>query len=206
MSSWPTMETTLASPPTTDRLEEPARASLLRSRIGHRVVALFIVSALVPLSLCAAILFRAFDTELNRTQVQNLDGQVRSFGMTILGRLGSADDVLKFIMSAPGATDEIVLDSVGSLPWARSIHRVNPRKPLDEARQSLPSPDAKQQKALMTGEPVLLWGLDDSGNVLVYLVRTLPSSAWLFTEITSTWLWSGASEFASDAGLLALDN
>src|ERR1035438_725669 len=113
VSAWPTMETTLASPPTTDRLEEPARASLLRSRIGHRVVALFIVSALVPLSLCAAILFRAFDTELNRTQVQNLDGQVRSFGMTILGRLGSADDVLKFIMSAPGATDEIVLDSVG---------------------------------------------------------------------------------------------
>src|SRR5450755_1612346 len=126
------METTLALPRSIDRGEEPARALLLKSRIGRRVVGLFILSALVPLSLCGAILFRAFDAELSRTQQQSLDGLVRSFGMTLLGRLGSADDVLKVIISAPGATDDAVQDSVGKLLWARSVRRVNPRQPLYE--------------------------------------------------------------------------
>jgi hypothetical protein len=105
------METTLALRRTIEGDKDQTYAPLLRSRIGRRVVGLFILCALVPLTLCAVILFRAFDTELNRAQEQNLDGLVRSFGMTLLGRLGSADDVLKAIISAPGATDDNVQDS-----------------------------------------------------------------------------------------------
>jgi diguanylate cyclase (GGDEF)-like protein len=176
-----------------------------RSRIGRRVVGLFILSALVPLCLCAVILFRAFDTELNRTQQQGLDGLVRSFGMTLLGRLGSAADVVKVIIAAPGATDEAVQDSVARLLWARSVRRVKPGPPLYDTEQFLPSPDARQQKALKAGQPTLLWEPDESGNTQVYLVCTLPSGALLYTEIASTWLWANASEFAADAGLLVLD-
>src|ERR1700688_2076640 len=190
------MATTLASPRTIDHRKEPARALFLKSRIGRRVVGLFVLSALVPLSLCAAILFRAFDTEISRTQQQSLDGLVRSFGMTLLGRLGSADDVLKIIISGPGATDGAVLDSVAKLPWARSVRRVNPQS-SNETEQFLPSPDARQRQALKAGQPTLLWGLDESGNAQVYVVCMLPSGAWLYTEITSTWLWSSASEFAA---------
>src|SRR5882724_8115584 len=98
-SFWPTMGTTLASRPIIEGGMEKTHAPLLKSRIGRRVVGLFILSALVPLSLCAVVLFRAFDAELNRAQEQSLDGLVRSFGMTMLGRLGSADDVLKAIVS-----------------------------------------------------------------------------------------------------------
>jgi len=205
MSFWPTMETTLALPRTIDRRNEPPRALFLKSRIGRRVVGLFVLSALVPLSLCAAILFRAFDSELSRTQQQSLDGLVRSFGMTLLGRLGSADDVLKVIMSGTGATDDAVQDSVAELPWARSVRRVKPWSSSYQTEQFLPGPDARQQQALKTGQATLLWGLDESGNAQVYLVCTLPSGAWLYTEIASTWLWSSASEFAAGAGLLVLD-
>ena len=205
MSFWPTMETTLALPRTIDRRNEPPRALFLKSRIGRRVVGLFVLSALVPLSLCAAILFRAFDSELSRTQQQSLDGLVRSFGMTLLGRLGSADDVLKVIMSGTGATDDAVQDSVAELPWARSVRRVKPWSSSYQTEQFLPGPDARQQQALKTGQATLLWGLDESGNAQVYLVCTLPSGTWLYTEIASTWLWSSASEFAAGAGLLVLD-
>jgi hypothetical protein len=97
------METTLALRRNIEGERVPTHAPLLRSRLGRRVVGLFILSALVPLTLCAVILFRAFDAELIRAQEQSLDGLVRSFGMTLLGRLGSADDVLKAIISAPGA-------------------------------------------------------------------------------------------------------
>jgi diguanylate cyclase (GGDEF)-like protein len=198
------METTLAWPRIISPRQEQPRALLLNSRIGRRVVGLFILSALVPLSLCGAILYRAFDAELSRTQEHSLDGLVRSFGMTLLGRLGSADDVLQVILSAPKATDNAVQDSVAKLPWVRSVRRVGFWQPSHE-NEFLPSPDAKQLRALKAGEPAVLWGPDEGGKPQVYLVRTLRSGAWLYTEIASAWLWTGASEFAADAGLLMLD-
>jgi diguanylate cyclase (GGDEF)-like protein len=159
----------------------------------------------VPLTLCAVVLFRAFDTELIRAQEQSLDGLVRSFGMTLLGRLGSADDVLKAIVSAPGATDDTVLGSVAKLPWVREV-RIKGRQGLYDQDRSLPNPDARQRRALEAGEPALLWALDQSGNSHVQLARRLPSGACLYAEIASAWLWGGASEFAADAGLLILDD
>jgi diguanylate cyclase (GGDEF)-like protein len=199
------METTLASRRTIEGDKDQTYAPLLRSRIGRRVVGLFILSALVPLTLCAVFLFRAFDTELIRAQEQSLDGLVRSFGMTLLGRLGSADDVLKAIVSAPGATDATVLDSLAKLPWVREVRRVKGRQGPNDEAQMLPSPDARQQRAVEAGESALLRGLDQSGSSHVYLVRRLPSGAWVYAEIASAWLWSGASEFAADAGLLMVD-
>src|SRR5450631_393585 len=137
-SFWPTMETTLALRRTIEGDKDQPYAPLLRSRIGRRVVGLFILSALVPLTLCAVFLFRAFDTELIRAQEQSLDGLVRSFGMTLLGRLGSADDVLKAIVSAPGATDTAVLDGVAKLPWVREVRRVKGRQAPNDEDQMLP--------------------------------------------------------------------
>jgi diguanylate cyclase len=200
------METTLALRRTIEGDKDQPYAPLLRSRIGRRVVGLFILSALVPLTLCAVFLFRAFDTELIRAQEQSLDGLVRSFGMTLLGRLGSADDVLKVIVSAPGATDTTALDSLAKLPWVREVRRVKGRRGPNDEDQLLPNPDARQQRAVEAGESALLRGLDQSGNSHVYLVRRLPSGAWAYAEIASAWLWSGASEFAADAGLLMLDD
>jgi diguanylate cyclase (GGDEF)-like protein len=203
--SWPTTGATLALPQTTER-DLATRAPLLKSRIGRRVVGLFILSALVPLGLCAAFLFRQFGTELTRTQQQNLDSLVRSFGMTVLGRLGSADDVLQVIVSAPGMTDEAVQDNVAKLLWVRSVRRVQAAPSLQQAAPSVPIADARQQRALNAEQPALLWGLDPEGLAQVYLVRKLPSGARLYVEITAAWLWAGASEFASNAGLLVLDN
>ncbi len=178
---------------------------LLKSRIGRRVVALFIVSALIPLSLCAVMLYRSFDAELSRTQAQSLDGMVRSFGMTVLGRLDSADDVLHTLIAAPGATDDTVQERVGKLPWVRGSRRIRPDRIFRDGEPALPEPDARQRKALAAGKPVLVWNLDDNGHSQVRLVRTLPSGAWLYAELSSAWLWAAADEFAADAGLRVLD-
>jgi hypothetical protein len=126
--------------------------------------------------------------------------------MTLLGRLGSADDVLKAIVSAPRATDNTVLDSVAKLPWVREVRRVRGRREPNDEDSLLPNPDARQRRAVEAGEPALLRGFYQGGNSHVYLVRRLPSGAWVYAEIASAWLWSGASEFAADAGLLMLDD
>src|SRR6202023_2496816 len=111
----------------------------------------------------------AFGTELVRAQEQSLDGLVRSFGMTLLGRLGSADDVLKAIISAPGATDHSVQDSVAKLTWVREARRAEGRQGNHDEDQLLPNPDLQQRRALEAGEPALLRGLDQGGKSHVYL-------------------------------------
>src|SRR6202045_1614081 len=149
--------TTLASRRTTEGEADRISTPLLKSKIGRRVVGLFILCALVPLTLCAVFLFRAFDTELIRAQEQSLDGLVRSFGMTLLGRLGSADDVLKAIVSSPGATDETVQRSVAKLSWVRAARKVDRQQAPRGGDDWLPTPDARQQRALDAGEPVMFW-------------------------------------------------
>lgn len=194
------MELPLTTEPT-----RSGRASYLRSRIGRRVVGLFILSALLPLILCAAFLIREFNTELTRTEQNNLDGMTRSFGMTLLGRLGSADDVLKVIASTPGASDASIQDDVERLLWVRSAQRIKVGRPASRTEQSLPSPDARQHSALQGGETVVLLASDLEANPQVFLVRQLPSGALLYIELNSPWLFADAHEYAADASLLVLN-
>lgn len=168
---------------------------------------LFVLCALVPLSLCAAFLVRQFGSELMRIEQRNLDGLVRSFGTTLLGRLGSADDALESIVSGPPGTDEQLTDRVAHLPWVRSAQTLAPQ-PLRRAgvKDVVPPLTPYQIHALETGNPVLLWTLDRAGAPRVYLVHRLVSGAWLYAELAGSWLWASSSEFAGGAGLLVLDD
>jgi diguanylate cyclase len=176
-----------------------------RSRIGRRVIGLFIVSALVPLCLCAALLLHGFGAELHRAQRENLDGLVRSFGMMLLGRLNSADDVLEVISRQPGMNDSAIQDAVGKLLWVRTVRRVTSGQPQSASEQLLPAPNARQLQALRAGTAALLLGTDDHGAMQVYMVLALPSGAWLYTELNPTWLWADASDYAAGAALAVLD-
>ncbi len=178
----------------------------MRSRIGRRVVALFVLSALLPLCLCTAFLLRQFDRQMVATQEDHLDGLVRSFGMTILGRLGSADDVLKAIVSAPGTTDAAIQDAVARLRWVRSVTRAAPGTRWYPTDRTLPMPNPRQSTALQAGRPVILTNLGERGNPRVFIVRALPGGARLYVEISSTWLWNDAGDFAAEAGLMVLDS
>src|ERR1039457_3212733 len=112
------METMLVSPPSS-RSGAAASPREHRSRIGRRVIGLFIVSALVPLCLCAALLLHGFGAELHRAQREDLDGLVRSFSMMLLGRLNNGDDGLEVISRQPGMNDSAIQDAVGKLLWER---------------------------------------------------------------------------------------
>ncbi|HVA40738.1 MAG TPA: HAMP domain-containing protein, partial [Candidatus Binataceae bacterium] len=169
------------------------------------MVGLFILSALVPLCLCTGFLIEQFDAQMISTQRKTLDDLVRSFGMSLVARLGSADDVLAVIVSAPGASDGSIEDDVAKLPWARSVRRVTPGRAESADDQLLPTPDARQLLALKTARSIVLSQLGESGNPQTFIVRALPSGAWLYTEISSTWLWSDASDYATDAGLVVFD-
>jgi diguanylate cyclase (GGDEF)-like protein len=194
----------LGSLPTTDSAAQHARPPPHRTRIGRRVVLLFIVSALVPLGVCGAILYREFSAELERAQEQSLDEIVRSYGITVVGRLESADDTFKYVVSDSAATDTLAETNAAKLVWIHSLARVPPGTGAPQAAGPT-APNAKQQAALRQGRSALLQAPDRDGRAQIYMVRTLPSGAWLYAQLDPQWLWSDANDFADGAGLLVLD-
>ncbi len=171
------------------------------------MVGLFFLSALVPLTLCAALLYGQFSSELSRSTRQSLDGLLRSFGMTLLARLGSADDALKVILTAPGATDVQIEADVAKLPWvARARRTVPDRLPPDRGGDDLPMPDSKQVRAMSNGASSVVWSRGQGEPSNIYLVHVLPSGNWLYAEVNPLWLWADAQDFAGDVALTLLDD
>lgn len=198
MLFWPTTETSLGLPPIIKGLKP------YQGRIARRVVALFVLSALVPLSLCAALLFHGFNDELSQAQTRRLDGVLRSFGMTLLGRLGSADDVFKVVIAQSGKNGEVARANLAKLAWVSNVHRTDRSDLLRRAR-ALPRPDSAQEHWLRTGGALLLTGNNTNGQPTMYLVRALPNGGWLYAQIDLRWLWADAGEFSEYASLLLLD-
>jgi diguanylate cyclase len=172
------------------------------------MVGLFILSALVPLSVCALLLVQELGGQLSRTQQQNLDRDVRGFGMTVLGRLGGADNVLGAIMSRPNATDATLIREISKLEWVRSVRSVKVADlPGHAGRDApVPIPNPRQRSALAAKTSVVLRGLERSPYSPVFLLRELPSGAWLYVELSEKWLWSDADEYVTGAGIVILDD
>jgi len=99
--------------------------SLVGSRFGLRVVSIFILCALIPLTLASGVLLREFSGLLSQKEQRDLNAMVRSYGMGLIGRLGSADDVLQGLIAAAHQSedDAWIDDQVRRFVWVRSVRR-----------------------------------------------------------------------------------
>jgi len=174
--------------------------SYLKSRLGRRVAGLFVLCALLPLSVATFLLAAEFDAQLTHDEQQDLDVAARGYGNALLGRLGSADDVLRVLTVAQGATDESVLKEVAKLSWIRST-----RSAMADLQRPLPELDRRQRLAVERGDTVIVSSLDGAGDRQISLVRRLPSGARLDAELRPGWLWADATEYADDAHLKVVD-
>ena len=157
------------------------------------MIALFIVSALVPLGLCAAILYEHFSTGLQVAQQRSLDELARGYGMIILGRLKSADEELTTILTDRDVTDSLAAARARRLSWVKNT---------DTFVSAL---DSHQLQALTHRGSALITNPDLPDTVAVSLVRELPSGALLRVSIDPKWIWSDTADFAGEAMLSVLD-
>ena len=160
----------------------------LKSRLGRRVVGLFVLCALLPLSVATFLLAAEFDNQLTHDEEQDLDAAARGYGNALLGRLGSADDVLRVLTVAHGATDDSVLEEVAKLPLDPQYA---PRERVD-MQPTLPELHKRQRLAVERGDSAIVSSLDGAGDRQIYLVRRLPSGALLGAELRPSWLWADA--------------
>ena len=173
----------------------------LKSRLGRRVAGLFVLCALLPLSVATFMLAAEFDSQLVHDEEQDLDAAARGYGHALLGRLNSADDVLRVLTVAHDATDDSVLKEVAKLPWIRSTQRATA-----DMQRPLPELDRRQRLAVERGDSAIVTSFDGASDRQIYLVRRLPSGAWLAAELQPGWLWADAREYAGDAHLRVVDD
>ena len=182
--------------------------SLVGSKFGLRVVSIFVLCALVPLTLASGFLLGEFSDLLRQKGQRDLDALVRSYGMGLLGRLGSADDVLQGLIAAAqrSTDDQWIDDQVRRFAWVRSVRRLPMGQDFSHSERAPPQMNSAQQQVLAMNEPTVLWGYDDAGDMTVSLVRRLPSGTLLYVELLSSWLWGDLLELTADANLLLLDS
>ena len=182
------------------------RFTYLKSRLGRRVVGLFVLCALLPLSVATFFLAAEFDAQLTHNQEQDLDTAARGYGHALLGRLDTADDVLRALTIARGATDDSAQEEVAKLLWIRSTRRATAGTVAHIAERPLPELNDRQRRAVERGDSAIVITIDEAGARQVYLVRKLPSGARLLAELRPSWLWADARDYAGEAHLLVVDN
>ena len=182
--------------------------SLVGSRFGLRVVSIFILCALIPLTLASGVLLREFSGLLSQKEQRDLNAMVRSYGMGLIGRLGSADDVLQGLIAAAHQSedDAWIDDQVRRFVWVRSVRRLAAGQHFDRGESAPPQLNALQEQGIGRNEPVVVWEYDDSGRFSVNLVRRLPGGDVLYVELVRSWLWGDLLEMTGDANLMLLDS
>ena len=171
----------------------------MRSRLGRRLVALFVVCALAPLALAALFLYRELDQSMLRTQQRDVNKDLRVLGMTLLGRLTGADDGLSALMQSAPGDRAVLLTSAKHLSWAADA-RVLPLERL-AASSSTPSVTTAQFKSLENGRTALVWDARSSSTPQLYLLHALPTAEALVVKVSSDWLWGDTDSYYADASL-----
>jgi diguanylate cyclase (GGDEF)-like protein len=158
------------------------------------VLALFIVSALVPLGLAGAMLFHHFSKSLQVAQERSLDELARSYGMTLLGRLESADQTLTLLTGDAAISDELAESRARKLSWVTSV-----------TTSHVPSLEEQQTLAPERDKSALISSTGPSGRPSLYLVRRLPSGKLLRAELNLRRMRADASDFSGEATLRVTD-
>jgi len=145
-------------------------------------------------------LYRELDRNLQHSQQQDLDRDLRLFGMALMGRLSSSDDALSATIGTGDADGGRLAAGLARLPWVHAV-RVLAADSRGAPAADLPVLSRGQQSDLARGRPALALRRGDGGTVGVYLVRALPGGASLWVELSPSWLWSDTDSYFTDTAL-----
>jgi len=159
-----------------------------------------VLCALAPLSLAAVFLYRDFDQSLQRSQQQDLDRDVRVFGMTLMSRLTSADNALNATIDSGSFSNADLTETLGRLPWVSGVLIVDEKIVAGSGLGSV-SLSGAQRQDLQRGRAALAWGRAGSVSLRLYLARSLRNGDTLWVEIAQPWLWADIDSYFSEVAL-----
>lgn len=190
--------------------------TFLRSRVGRRILGLFVLCALLPLAVLTVVSFLQVGGNLREQSGNRLRQASRALGMTVMERLVLLENNLKVCASylRAGRLDESLVDLEpiienrfsglaifsprASVLW-RSGHPIDRYSFSDE-----------ELSHLRSGKPLLVNRSDNQGThqmLLATLVdSTDPSQGYIVGEINPAYLWQATTEVLPHAiNLCVLD-
>ncbi len=200
------------------RLPLKIERSFLQSKVSRRIFLLFVLCALVPLSVLAVIVFRQVTTQLQHQAERRLHQENKVAGMTIVERLLLLETDLKLIITSLHAAPTATLTSV-----TQTFHeRLTPRfKDLAlvsgsgevlttlGSAESWPQLRHEEQLHLATGKTLVIVRHHAGGAVRLFMASVLdheqPAPVVLFGEMHPAYLWGGESLITPLKELVVLD-
>ena len=177
------------------------------SRIGRRIILLFLLCAIAPLLIAGGGMLLEFDDLLERKDRQDLDASVRNYGMSLMGRLVSADDVVLSLTRVAGVKDpdEWIVNQLGRYNWVHGVRRVRTDEDFASTDNVPPALSAQQRMAVALGGSALVVDRDAPLGVRLFLVHALPAGDLLYIEVDRAWAWGDLLEYTADSSLMLLD-
>jgi diguanylate cyclase (GGDEF)-like protein len=169
--------------------------AMVGSRFGLRVAGIFVLCALLPLLVASGLLVREFDAQLHEGTERELNSLVRGYGMSLIGRMSAADDVLRGVLGVAGDTGPGVDARLLHLEWVAGVWR-------EPAWLRLEADDfvvLRNQGALLSVR------FPQSGPATVGIVRMSPGGSVVLVELRPEWLWGDIGEISPDAVAYVLD-
>ena len=184
------------------RLLPPIKWSYLHSRVARRLFALFVLCALLPVSVLAAIAYFQVTDELQRQAHQRLRQTSKTAGLTVYERLTSLDTDLQMILSHLDTELTVDLTDLPSALQARIAARLaglalftNSDRRLTSLGPSPPMPHLESQarQHLATGKALVFAHATSDHEKTLFIARQAASThanpGLLIGAIHPQYLW-----------------
>lgn len=191
--------------------------SFLRSRLGHRIFWLFVVCALLPISLLAFVTWLNVTSQLREQNRRQLVQLTREVAMTVFERLGFLQDSLELVASEmqvnSGKGFSSADLSASSANLTRQFNGVTLLTPSGKSQLLLGRTppqvhfSGKEEKVLSEGKSILSTVPCEEAQLCILISRR-PSAddtrVTLVAEIKPSYLWN-EEDLPADSDLCVLD-
>jgi hypothetical protein len=180
------------------------KRAFFRSKVARRIFLLFVLCALIPLSILAYFSFSQVTRSLYTQANVSLYQASKASGMTTVERLQFLETELDMIstMLAKG-TKDLMVHSIPSLEERLRVRFKGLVLKTDKGRTKslfgsipvIPQLTKEEQDHIHSGKTLVLTRLSTEKRTSIYMVKDLdsppPSRALLFGEISPEYLWGG---------------
>jgi HAMP domain-containing protein len=189
----------------------------LRTRVARRILILFLVCAILPLTALATLGYRQVAADLVESELQRLRDEAKTSGMMVLDRLStlaSALDHFTWLIQAgrPLPKTDLLSAAETSGPRFRAVVLVRGDgsvEPLQGQVPDLPSIRSAQLEHLRRGGTALVTapGTDGPWIFLVHEIASIPGARlWGWVDGTSLWGFDGDNGVAPTGTSLCLSD
>jgi len=186
----------------------------IRSRVARRIVALFVLSALLPIGAMAVLAFGHVKNLLIEQSHAQLAQLSENYGSTVYERLLALDHQVRSMAAGYTIGMRFPIEVQQRLRAQFSAIAIRQKDgsiaPLVAQIYDPPSYPKQSAQHLASGESVLATRFDSNGTAHVYLMRPLHSEAvdgeTVIAEIDSEYLWGAAGTFPAFTDFCVLDD